>query len=73
MADYLSNGVILPEMFEVPESLVYQYMIWSLAKYYRIAPMNASMMSEIDFWQMAAFENLEQSKTEYLLKLRSES
>ncbi len=73
LGSYLDNGVILPDRFEIPESLVYQYMIWLLAKYYGLSPMESGRMKEIDFWQMRAFEELEQSKTEYLLNLKKGS
>jgi hypothetical protein len=71
MSEHLNNGVILPERFEIPEELVFRFMIWSLAKYYGMPPVKAGTMKEIDFWQMIGFENLEQAKNEYLLKLRS--
>lgn len=48
-------------------------MIWLLAKYYGLSPMESGRMKEIDFWQMRAFEELEQSKTEYLLNLKKGS
>ncbi|MEO8514507.1 MAG: hypothetical protein ABI543_13180 [Ignavibacteria bacterium] len=73
MPEVLCNTVILPERFEVPESLVYQYMIWALAKFYKLSPHVAGKMKETDFWQMTAFEELELAKTEYLLKLRTGS
>lgn len=63
---------MLPERFDVPESLVYQYMVWSLAKYYKLSPYETGRMREIDYWQMRAFEDLEQARTEYILKLRSD-
>ncbi len=73
MPRFYDNGLILPEKFDVPESLVYQYMIWSLAKYYKLSPHETGRMKEIDFWQMKAFEDMEQAKTDYIMKLRSGS
>ncbi len=73
MPGSLNNGVILPERFEIPEELVFSFMIWTLAKYYGLTPVKAGTMKEFDFWQMTGFEILEQAKNEYLLKLRSGS
>jgi len=47
-------------------------MIHSLAKYYRLSPAKARRLTEMDFWQMRAFDELDASKTEYLLKLRTD-
>ena len=38
MEEHLNNGLHLPECFEIPEGLEYKYMIWSIAKYYGISP-----------------------------------
>ena len=73
MPESFGNCTILPERFEVPESLIYKYMIWRLAKYYSLNPADAGKLKENDFWIMTAFEELEISKTEYLINLRRES
>lgn len=70
--DVFDGVIVLPERFEIPEKLVYMYMIHTLAKYYRLSPAVCCGLKEIDFWQMRAFEGLEEAKTEYLLKLRTE-
>ena len=68
---FSSDGYLpLPEKFEVPENLVYKYMQLRLAKYYGLKPGKAARMFEIDFWQMVKFEELEQAKNLYLLKLK---
>jgi len=62
----------LPEKYEIPERLVYKYMQWSLAKYYGLKPGEAARMKEIDFWEMIKFEELEQAKMQYFMKLREQ-
>ena len=62
----------MPERYEVPQEMVYKYMQWSLAKYYGLKPGEAAGMKEIDFWEMVKFEELEQAKIRYFIKLREE-
>ncbi len=71
MPENFGNEMLLPDRFEIPVGMEYKYMIWSMAKYYGINPNEAGRMREIDFWEMTAFENLQQAKMEYLMKLRS--
>lgn len=66
------NILPLPEKYEIPEALVYKYMQWRLAKYYGLKPGEAARMLEIDFWQMVKFEELEQAKNLYFLKLKEQ-
>ncbi len=47
-------------------------MQWSLAKYYGLKPGEAAAMKEIDFWEMIKFEELEQAKMQYFMKLREQ-
>ena len=70
--DVFDGVLVLPERFEIPEKLVYMYIIHTLAKYYSLYPAVCCGLKEIDFWQMRAFEGLEEEKNEYLLKLRNE-
>lgn len=63
----------MPEKFEIPDEQIYLFMIWSLAKYYRLSPGKAAKMREIDFWQTVKFEELEQAKNLYFLKLKQEN
>lgn len=43
-------------------------MIHTLAKQYGITKSEAKKYSEIDFWEMLGFENLDTAKEEYLMK-----
>lgn len=48
--------------------MLYGYMIHTLAKRYSIAKKDASLHREYDFWEMLAYENLDNKKEEYLIK-----
>jgi len=63
----------LPEKFEIPDEQLYNFMIWSLAKYYGLSPGKAAKLREIDFWHTVKFEELEQAKNLYFLKLKQEN
>lgn len=47
------------------------YMVWSLAKFYSISPVDAANLKWSDFILMHEFETLEQAKLKYLIKLNS--
>jgi len=46
-------------------------MIWSLAKFYSISPVDAAKLKWCDFILMHEFESVEQAKLKYLIKLNS--
>lgn len=52
----------------VPDELVYSYMIHVISKTHSIKISEASKYTELDYWKLAAFENLEYAKEDYLIR-----
>jgi hypothetical protein len=66
------GGQYIPEHLSVPDERMYSYMIHSYSKTYGISKQEAGSYTEYDFWEMLAYENLDNKKEEYLLKQKSE-
>ncbi|RPI19017.1 MAG: hypothetical protein EHM58_03115 [Ignavibacteriae bacterium] len=58
----------IPQEYEVPEELQYNYMIHFICKAQGISKHAAGKYKETDFWELLAFENLDNLKQEYLMK-----
>jgi hypothetical protein len=52
--------------------MLFSYMIHSLAKKYGITKRDAASHNEYDFWEMLAFENMDNKRDEYLMKQKQE-
>ena len=60
---------VLPEEYSVPPELQFDYMAYRLAKTFSITKHNALEFTELDYWKMLAFENIETERNEYLRQL----
>ena len=58
----------IPDEYSIPGKLYYCYMIHTLCKTYGIPKSEAAAHTELDFWEMIAFENLDRAKHEWLLR-----
>ena len=59
---------VLPEEYSVPGELQFDYMAYRLAKTFRISKRDALEFTELDYWKMLAFENLDSERNEYIRK-----
>ena len=59
---------ILPEHLIIPDELTYSYMIHVISKTHGVPVSTASAYTELDYWQLASFENLDSAKEEYLIR-----
>lgn len=59
--------------FDIPDELIYKYMMHSISKNYSIPPQTAARLTELEFWEMTAFENLDSQKNEeFIREMRNE-
>lgn len=64
----MNNDPVLP-MFQVPNEMFYEKMIHELSKMYgQCKYYVAKTYTEIDYWEMLCFENLEGAKMKYQTK-----
>lgn len=60
------GGQFVPEHLNIPDEMIYSYMMHRISKQYAISKFEAGMYCEVDFWEMLMFENLDNKKEEYL-------
>lgn len=68
MSGAFSVVQFIPESLTVPDEMIYGYMIHQLAKTYGLTKPAAAKHTEFDFWEMLAYDNLDNKKEEYLIE-----
>jgi hypothetical protein len=58
----------LPPQYDVPEEMQYEYMTYVICKTYGVSRYEGGRHNESDFWELLAFENLDNMKQEYIIK-----